>query len=76
MAEMVRMVTTAEHQYFGRRLLPGDEYDCEPQHVEIFKNQGWVRPKDGGDQAQHYRTRDMTVAGRGRRRSRSVEATK
>ena len=43
---MVRMVVMKEHQYRGRRLHAGEEYDCEPQHVSVFERLGWARPAE------------------------------
>lgn len=64
--DKVRVVATAEHQYFGHRHLRGDEYDCAPQHIEPFEKLGWVRRKDDGAPRadQTYQTRDL-VAGAG-----------
>lgn len=65
---MVRMVVTAEHQYAGRRLHPGDEYKCEPQHVEPFEKLGWARRKEEERAAGEYLTRDMSAGVRRARR--------
>jgi hypothetical protein len=68
--QMVRMVVTAEHQYAGRRLHAGQEYDCEPQHVALMQQHGWARRKDeAAAPSQQYQTRDMAAK---RPRSRGI----
>lgn len=60
--QMVRMVTTAEHQYAGRRLRAGDEYDCESIHVPLMKQHGWSRPQEPqGERAADYDTRALAT---------------
>jgi len=59
---MVRMITTGEHQYRGHRLRVGEEYDCEPQHVELMLKHGWARPAEReGKDGLAYQTRMMTA---------------
>ena len=63
----VRMITMAEHQYYGRRLHPGDEYDCEAGMVKVMEGQGWARPKTEAAPGvpaipAAYLTRDMQAA--------------
>ena len=38
---MVRMVTKTAHEYAGKNLTPGDEYDCEEEHVIVVTTMGW-----------------------------------
>ena len=62
MLNFVRMVATAEHQYAGRRLYAGDEYDCEPQHVPVMLRLGWAAPQDGiteEPKKRRYQRRDL-----------------
>jgi hypothetical protein len=59
--EMIKMVTTAEHQYAGRRLYAGDEFDCEEQHIELMAKMGWAKPVKRG---QIYGTRALTASKR------------
>ena len=66
MANFVRMITKAEHQYAGRRLHPGDEYDCEEIHVAVFRRLGWSDPVMNGSNVEEpqrvkrqYRRRDL-----------------
>lgn len=63
--EMIRMVSTSEHLYAGRRLYAGDEFDCEKQHVELMANLGRAKPVE---KKQTYETRALTANTRSRRR--------
>ena len=64
--EIVKMITTAEHQYAGKRLYAGDPFDCEEQHVGLMLKMGWAKPK----RAQTYGTRALTASTRSVRRRR------
>jgi hypothetical protein len=55
---MVRMISEARHVYAGRELKPGDEFDCEPLHVQLMTVLGRARKLES-KQRQVYRTRDM-----------------
>ena len=61
MVNWVRMTAQAEHQYAGRRLRAGDEYDCEEQHVELMRKLGWASPSEAKAEVQRrqYRRRDL-----------------
>jgi hypothetical protein len=61
---MVRMVVTAEHQYAGRRMQPGQEHDCEQQHVALMRSRGWAKPV--AQEPAQYNTRAMTARSRSR----------
>lgn len=41
--QMIRMVSIQQHQYAGRRLHAGDEFDCEEQHLDLMRKMGWAR---------------------------------
>lgn len=56
--QMVRMVTTSGHVYAGRSLSEGDEFDCEPQHVNLMEILSRAKKKEA---AQSYVTREMTA---------------
>lgn len=80
MQNKVNVVTTAEHQYYGRRYSVGDEYQCEEPVAQKFKAMGWVRlseiagPIDVSGETPSrgtYNTRDM-VASRPRTRKAST----
>ena len=67
MLNSVRMVATAEHQYAGRRLYAGDEYDCEPQHVSVMRRLGWAAPvnnkaEEDKPKKRRYQRRDLQAA--------------
>lgn len=63
MQNTVRVVSTAEHQYYGRRMYVGDEYDCEKQVAPEFEKVGWIRPCDVVNSTpQTYMTREMVAA--------------
>lgn len=77
--EMVRMVTTATHAYAGHRLQPGEEYDCEPQHVPVMLKLGWSKPaaakkrrgkRRDAERESTYQTRVLTAERPMRRRSK------
>lgn len=58
----VRMVSEAQHIYAGKRLEPGDEFDCEPKHVSFMKALGRARLIVNGTlRGQTYETRVMTA---------------
>lgn len=69
---MVRMITTAEHQYAGRRLRAGQRYDCEPQHVALMRRLGWARPveKEKEEEELTYQTRHLEAEAPKRARRR------
>lgn len=70
---MVRMIVTKEHQYAGRRLYPGQSYDCEPQHVALFARLGWARPAEREPEEGRslaYETRHMEAEPVRRKRGR------
>lgn len=57
---MVRMVSEASHVYAGRALKAGDEFDCEPQHVDLMKILKRARvQEDKKHEPQVYLTREM-----------------
>lgn len=60
MTNTVHVVTTAEHQYYGRRRNVGDEYDCEAPVAREFQKVGWIRPAEQASD-QTYETRDMAA---------------
>lgn len=62
--QMVRMITTAEHQYAGRRLRAGDEYDCEEIHVPLMRKMKWSREVEAtySKVKRGYKRRDMKAA--------------
>ena len=64
--EMVKMITTAEHQYAGKRLYAGDEFDCEDQHIELMAKMGWAKPA----KRSTYGTRALTASTKSSRRRR------
>lgn len=64
---MIKMVTTAEHQYAGRRLYAGDEFDCEERHIELMAKMGWAKPVK---RTQTYATRVLSASTRSTRRRR------
>lgn len=65
--EMVRMVSTSEHVYAGRRLYAGEEFDCEEQHVDLMAKLGRAKPVQ---RSQGYETRVLTASTRSARRRR------
>ena len=70
---MVSMIVTKEHQYAGRRLRPGQRYECEPQHVALFTRLGWARPaerEEAEDRSLSYETRHMEAESPRRKRGR------
>lgn len=69
---MVRMTVVKEHQYRGKRLRAGEQYDCEPQHVAVFVRLGWARPAEREEEghAATYRTRHLEAEAPRRKRAR------
>jgi hypothetical protein len=63
--DMVRMVATAKHDYAGRHLVEGDEFDCEPQHVIVMETLGRGKKKADGKARNNYATRQMTARSAG-----------
>lgn len=57
--EIVQMVATAKHDYAGRHLVEGDEFDCEKQHVHVMEILGRGKKKESGN---GYLTRQMTAS--------------
>lgn len=67
--EWVRMVAgdkIAGHSYAGKRLIPGQEFDCEVGHVSVMEACGHRRKSGASKTAGSYDTRDMVAAGRSR----------
>ena len=62
---MVKMRAITEgHQYAGRVLSKGEEFDCEPRFVAILEGLGRARR---AEQSQEYLTREMRAAAPPRR---------
>lgn len=60
--ELVRVIVTAPHQYYGRQLAVDQEYDCEAPLVEPFQKLGWARPKGApAPDVGSYQTRALTA---------------
>lgn len=56
--ETQKRVAREKLEYAGRVLGPGDEFDCEVEHVEVLLAFGKIEPKKGD---AGYKTRHMTA---------------
>lgn len=78
MEKLVRMVVLHRLEYRQRWREPGDVFDAEPGHVQLFEVLGWARKADedeGDRKAQSYQTRHLEsekVNGADRRQARIV----
>ena len=73
---MPMRISKDRHEYAGRWIEVGEEFDCEPQHVELMLVLGRIEPKEGerghaskelaADGPGSYLTRDMQPKRRGR----------
>lgn len=56
---MRKMVAERTFPYRGRNLVPGQEFDCEDEHVATFIKIGHAKLKPR--EKQRYKTRVMTA---------------
>ena len=56
------MIATRAFEYRQRRLNPGDEFDCDDEHVKLLELVGHARePATEKSGSQEYATRVMTA---------------
>lgn len=53
---MPKRISKVAHEYAGRQLSKGDEFECEQQDIPLMSALGRIEPEEG---EEGYQTRDM-----------------